>query len=110
MRKRPSPRQCARLAPAIVGISEPSAYRVHEGTGNLLRQVPSAHRSPYALVVFDESREVRTAEEWRKLESQLGEIEQLGNRMANALQGQGATPLFSLFFFELSPQMTDIVL
>ncbi len=82
-------RQYARLALSIVGVSDPSAYRLHEDTGTLLREVLMTHRNSPTLVAFDESQEVPTVEEWRKLETHLGKIERLGNRLANALEGKG---------------------
>jgi len=82
-------RQYARLALAIVGVSDPSAFRFHEDTGTLLREVLVARRNSPTLVEFDESQEVPTAEEWRKLESHLGKIERLGNRLARQLEGRG---------------------
>jgi hypothetical protein len=39
--------------------------------------------------VFDEGQEVPTAAEWRKLETHLGKIERLGNRIAKQLEGKG---------------------
>ena len=82
-------RQYARLALAIVGVSDSSAYRFHEDTGNLLREVLVTCRNSPTLVVFDEGQEVPTVEEWRKLESHLGKIERLGNRLAKELEGKG---------------------
>jgi hypothetical protein len=82
-------RQYARLALAIVGVSEPSAYRLHENTGNLLKEVLPTYRNPHTLALFDESQEVPTVEKWRKLESHLGKIERLGNRLAEELEGRG---------------------
>ena len=82
-------RQYARLALAIVGVSDPSAFRFHEHTGTLLREVLPTYRRPRTLVVFDEGQEVPTAEEWRKLETHLGKIERLGNRIAEELEGRG---------------------
>ena len=82
-------RQYARLALAIVGVSDPSAYRFHEDTGTLLREVLVTYRNSPTLVVFDEGQEVPTVEEWRKLESHLGKIERLGNRLAKELEGRG---------------------
>ncbi len=81
--------QYARLALAIVGVSDPSAYRFYEETGTLIRELLPSYRNTRPLVVYNESQEVPTVEEWRKLESHLGKIERLGNRLAKALEGKG---------------------
>ena len=82
-------RQYARVALAIVGVSDPSAYRFRGDTETLLRDLLPTHRNARPLVVYDEGQEVPTAEEWRKLERYLGKVERLGNRLANELEGQG---------------------
>ena len=82
-------RQYARLALAIVGVSDPSAFRFHKDTGTLLREILPTYRRPHTLIVFDEGQEVPTAEEWRKLETHLGKIERLGNQLAKELEGRG---------------------
>jgi hypothetical protein len=82
-------RQYSRLALAIVGVSDPSAYRFNEDTGNLLQAVLSSRRNARPLVVYDEGQEVPTIEEWRKLQGHLDKIERLGNRLANDLEGKG---------------------
>lgn len=82
-------RQYATLALAIVGGSDHSTYRFHEDTGNLLRELLPSRRNNRTLVVYDEGQEVPTVEEWRKLETHLGKIERLGNRLAQELEGMG---------------------
>ena len=82
-------RQYARVALAIVGVSDPLAYRFYDETATLLREFfPSVER-PHSLVAFDETQDIPTAQEWRTVQNQLTNLEQLGNRIAKQLEGRG---------------------
>ncbi len=82
-------RQYARVALAIVGVSDPSTYRLPGQAGSLLGELFPSSRNHPSLVLYDEGREVPTAREWRKLESRLGKLERLGHRLARDLDGGG---------------------
>lgn len=82
-------RQYARAALAIVGVSDPWAYRFHEHAGPILRELLPSHRQPTSLVAFDENQQIPTAQEWHRLQNHLGKLERLGNRIAEQLEGRG---------------------
>jgi hypothetical protein len=82
-------RQYARVALAIVGISDPMTYRFYEDTGNTIRELFPSGRDGRSLTAFDETQEVPTAQEWRKVQNHLGNLERLGDRLAKQLEGKG---------------------
>ena len=82
-------RQYARVALAIVGISDPMAYRLYEDTGNTLRELFPTGKHVRPIGAFDETQEVLTVQEWRRVQAHIGNMEQLGDRLAKELEGKG---------------------
>ena len=81
-------RQYARVALAIVGISDPMAYRFYEDTGNTLREIFPSGQDVRSLMAFDETQEVLTVQEWRRVQAHIGNMKELGDRLAKQLEGK----------------------
>jgi hypothetical protein len=64
------------------------AYRFYEDTGNTLHELFPSGRDVRSLMGFDETQEVLTVQEWRRVQAHIGNMEELGDRLAKQLEGK----------------------